>query len=110
MPKRAGRICAHPGCNEIIYEGGRCAKHREVFHDQPYRQWYLSERWQIIRRQQLLLFPWCAECWKHGLMIEATEVDHIIPHRGNETLFWGGALQSLCPSCHSEKTQQETHG
>ena len=107
MPKRAGRICAQPGCSEIVHSGSRCAKHREVFHQQPYRAWYQSERWQSIRKQQLLLFPWCADCWKQGQMIQATEVDHVIPHRGDEQAFYAGPFQSLCASHHSQKTQLE---
>jgi 5-methylcytosine-specific restriction endonuclease McrA len=33
--------------------------------------------------------------------VPASEVDHIVPVRGNARAFWFGALQSLCPSCHS---------
>ena len=110
MPKRAGRICAQPGCDEIVYDGGRCAKHREIFHNQPYRAWYQTERWQAIRKQQLFLFPWCMECWKKGKMVQAIEVDHVIPHRGNEAAFYAGPFQSLCSSCHGEKTAQEMRG
>lgn len=47
--------------------------------------------------------PLCRECWVHGRVTEATQVDHIVP------LAEGGTndpdnLQSLCHSCHSRKT------
>jgi len=39
---------------------------------------------------------------------KAVVVDHITPHRGNETLFWDKVnWQGLCLSCHSRKTLAE---
>lgn len=41
----------------------------------------------------------------------ATEVDHIIPHRGDQQLFWDtNNWQGLCKPCHSRKTAQEDGG
>jgi 5-methylcytosine-specific restriction protein A len=38
----------------------------------------------------------------------ATEVDHIIPHKGDMKLFWDSDnWQGLCKSCHSKKTAKE---
>ena len=38
----------------------------------------------------------------------ATDVDHIIPHRGDKKLFWdSGNWQSLCHECHSRKSYSE---
>jgi hypothetical protein len=31
---------------------------------------------------------WCAECRKHNRLRCSTQTDHIIPHNGDETLFW----------------------
>lgn len=109
MPYRAGRICAHPGCNEIVYTGSRCRAHVETFHDQPYRQWYRSSRWREIRTTQLQREPWCAMCMAEGRMTPATEVDHIIPHRGNEHKFYSGPFQSLCGKHHAMKTHGEIY-
>jgi 5-methylcytosine-specific restriction endonuclease McrA len=39
--------------------------------------------------------------------VEATEADHIVPHRGDVKLFMHGDLQSLCHRCHSKKTMTE---
>ena len=42
-------------------------------------------------------------------MEAATVVDHVVPHRGNSTLFWQGELQSLCFSHHNSSKQHEEH-
>ncbi|TWT91412.1 HNH endonuclease [Neorhodopirellula pilleata] len=43
----------------------------------------------------------CKEC---GERI-ASQVDHIVPHRGDPKLFWSRSnWQGLCHSCHSRKT------
>jgi len=45
------------------------------------------------------------ECERKGHVIPATVVDHIIPHRGDETLFWDESnWQALCKKCHDRKT------
>jgi hypothetical protein len=37
--------------------------------------------------------------------------DHVIEHKGDETLFWQGELQTLCPDHHDiTKQQQESRG
>ncbi len=47
---------------------------------------------------------------RQGIYTPATEVHHLIPHRGNIDLFLGSPLESLCKSCHSRKTSEEFHG
>jgi 5-methylcytosine-specific restriction protein A len=43
-----------------------------------------------------------------GRYRKATVVDHIIPHRGDEKLFWDrDNWQALCKSCHDHKTWTE---
>lgn len=39
----------------------------------------------------------------------ATLTDHVIPHRGDMTLFWNehGNWQSMCKHCHDRKTRFE---
>ena len=50
-------------------------------------------------------YPLCAECLKNGRTEPATVVDHIVPHRGNQDLFWNiRNWQPLCKACHDEKT------
>jgi 5-methylcytosine-specific restriction enzyme A len=62
-------------------------------------------KWQQFRKAFLFKNPLCNECRKTGKVTIATEVDHIIPHRGDTKLFWKtGNHQSLCKPHHSAKT------
>ena len=50
----------------------------------------------------------CEECRKQGRFVKATVVDHIVPHRGDQKLFWDEAnWQPLCKPCHDKKTWNE---
>ncbi len=43
--------------------------------------------------------------------MQADVADHVIPHKGDEQLFWFGELQSLCKPHHDgTKQQQELRG
>jgi len=45
------------------------------------------------------------ECRSYERLTPATVVDHIIPHRGDERLFWDETnWQPLCKQCHDKKT------
>lgn len=68
--------------------------------------------WQKARKGYLLRHPLCVHCLEHGLVTAATDVDHIVPHRGDPTLFWDfdGNVQALCKACHSRKTAAEDGG
>ena len=67
--------------------------------------------WRKASKAFLVAHPLCAECLKHGITKPATEVDHIIPHKGNKDLFWNqNNWQSLCHECHSRKTVKEDGG
>lgn len=48
----------------------------------------------------------CKPCAKRGIYSPATEVDHIINKKagGSDEM---SNLQSICPTCHAEKTQKE---
>ncbi len=47
-------------------------------------------------------------CQWHGHVTAATVVDHIVPHRGDNALFWDSAnnWQSLCGPCHDRHKQR----
>jgi HNH endonuclease len=46
-----------------------------------------------------------------GRLTPGTCVDHIVPHRGDMTLFWDPTnWQTLCDSCHGKKTTREDGG
>lgn len=51
---------------------------------------------------------WCALCPPNDKHL-AEELDHIIPHRGNEALYRDESnWQMVCKSCHSRKTAAES--
>ena len=105
------RMCKHPGCMKLTAEGW-CPVHKPKHERKQSASWhhlYTNPRfgWQHRRSAQLAREPFCRECSKRGLRVRATEVDHVIPHRGNVELFCKGELQSLCHRCHSSKTMRE---
>lgn len=65
-------------------------------------------RWQKASKQYLALNPLCVHCREAGMTIAATDVDHIIPHRGDQKLFWDQSnWQSLCEFHHGRKSAGE---
>lgn len=109
------RRCRHPGCRMLTAEG-YCPAHKPKHIRQESAAWhylYTDPRygWARRRAQQLIDEPFCRECTKAGRSrVPATDVDHVIPHRGNVELFTTGQLQSLCHSCHTRKTMAEIYG
>ncbi|HHM4835725.1 TPA: HNH endonuclease [Pseudomonas aeruginosa] len=68
-------------------------------------------RWQQARARYLAKHPLCRLCSDAGKVVAATEVDHIIPHRGDMELFWQESnWMALCKVCHSKKTATEDGG
>lgn len=74
-------------------------------------------RWERERKYFILKHPFCAACNKKKIITLGTEVDHVVPHKGDMILFWNqDNWQTLCHSCHSRKTaaedmgQWDTHG
>ena len=98
-----------PYCSQHAAAHGRAF--RSVEHRKEAARLYRSGQWQALRRQQLTLQPLCAECLKRGVYTLASEVDHVVPHRNDERLFYDPLnLQSLCHPCHSQKTAREDGG
>lgn len=112
--------CRRAGCPELVRGGGYCDKHQRTARrtrrdTQGERgvsgEWhglYYTARWREMRAEQLIIEPYCRDCSAHGIRSAATDVDHIVPHRGDRKLFYDKTnLQSLCHSCHSRKTIAE---
>jgi len=108
------RPCRHSGCSALVSDG-YCEKHRPKRTNdrseeaQGWRWMYGTDLWKyILRPEQLLDEPLCRECAKRGVRTWATDVDHIVDHKGSWALFSDpGNLESLCHSCHSRKTARE---
>lgn len=111
------RPCKHPGCTQLVRDG-YCTAHQPRRVDSrtdEAKRWhrlYDQDIWRkVLRPLQLAEEPYCRECAKHGVTTRATEVDHIVPHKGDKTLFLDRANhQSLCHICHSRKTAAENGG
>lgn len=74
----------------------------------PWRRWYAMPVWrQQIRPAQLAREPLCRRCRDRGEMVEATVVNHVIPHRGVWAAFIAGPFESLCKPCHDGEVQRE---
>lgn len=71
-------------------------------------QWhhlYNSNKWRVAKNEFLKRYPYCVVC---GAL--ATVVDHVVPHRGNEDLFWDeNNWQPLCTAHHGAKTMKENN-
>lgn len=69
---------------------------------------YHTQQWRKVRAFVLSGNPLCKECIKQGRVTEATDVDHIIPVRVDDSGFFALAnLQPLCASCHRSKSAKE---
>lgn len=65
-------------------------------------------KWQKAREAFLRENPLCVMCTAQGVVNVATVVDHITPHRGDQSLFWRRSnWQSLCSTHHSRDKQRE---
>lgn len=108
------RYCAHPGCSALVARG-YCPAHQRTRRAEERRTYAPStrygRRWARLRASVLAASPWCVVCQQAGQLEPATDVDHIVPHRGDPDVFWDRQnLQPLCHACHSRKTAEETLG
>ena len=119
MPRSAPSQCTYPNCAEVTYIGTRCSKHRvkrNQAQDKQYRNredrreltaFYQSIQWRRLRQYHITRNPLCALCAQEGLTVVADVVDHIEEIRDNPSRkLDAGNLQSLCHSCHNNKTAE----
>lgn len=66
-------------------------------------------KWQKARATYLKTHPLCVMCQAEGRVEPATVVDHIVPHEGDQDLFWNDSnWQPLCERHHNTvKAEQE---
>lgn len=108
MPSRAPRICG--ACGHTHLTGEQCAiiaartKARNAKHDAKRpsaRQRGYNAEWDKARAAFLAVYSSCARCGAN-----ATVVDHRIPHKGDDALFWDRRnWQPLCSHCHNSHKQ-----
>lgn len=113
MPYKPRRPCKHPNCPELVpYGQAYCDTHKPLHPTTEQRPSANSrgytKRWQKASKQYLQVHPLCVRCLAAGRLRTATVVDHITPHRGDQTLFWDkNNWQALCKPCHDRKTWTE---
>ena len=111
MPYRSNIPCKHPGCAALIPHGQMYCEEHKPLHTKD--RAHAAERgygakWQRERRKFLESNPFCVKCYEEGHITMATVVDHIIPHRGDQKLFWDRSnWQPLCEHHHNVKTMTE---
>jgi len=122
------KICAASGCEEFALLGLSHCEHHEAARQTKLKArrakaktseaalmasaLYNDPKWKAARLAFLRAHPLCVDCGELGVIEAATDVDHIMPHKGDRKLFWDRSnWQALCHSCHSRKTAREVfHG
>lgn len=108
MPVRAPRVCGL--CGGVHLSGERCPKAK--VQDRERKARFDAKRpcartrgytrtWDAERKAYLKTHPTCARCGE-----PASVVDHVIPHKGDDRLFWDRTnWQPLCRHCHNSHKQ-----
>lgn len=119
MPLRPQRPCRASGCRALHRNAaGYCDAHadqvkshaREKPRESSTSRGY-GYKWQQARAGYLAKHPLCIRCQARGIVVVATDVDHVVPHKGDMALFWDRSnWQALCGPCHSKKTASEDGG
>jgi 5-methylcytosine-specific restriction protein A len=109
------RMCNFPGCTVLIDPSERyCLKHKKEKSSNSRKPFenaqrsnnnlYHTAQWKNLRKKVLKDNNYCVYCGSRENLV----IDHIIPPRGNEDLFFSeNNLQVVCHRCHSLKTAQE---
>ena len=106
MPYRPKKPCRHPGCANLT-DGRYCEEHischPEVTRSASKRGY--GSKWRTSCKAYLREHPLCEICKRNGKYVQATVVDHIKPHRGDNKLFLDKSnWQILFKNCHDKKT------
>lgn len=106
MPYKPKKPCSHPGCANLTDKQFCSVHEKKGFSERENaaKRGY-DQRWRKARLIFLKKNPLCMRCLSEGRYERATVVDHIIPHRGDKSLFWDESnWQALCKKCHDQKT------
>ena len=109
MPMNPKKPCKHPACPELT-STAYCEYHTRMHkNDRPSAsERGYDSRWIKAKKRFLNSNPICKRCQEEGRITAAQVVDHRIPHRGDQTLFWDESnWQPLCMRCHNRKTRLE---
>lgn len=73
----------------------------------PWKGRLYGRRWKAASKAFLDARPLCEcdGCRAAGRVTAAEVVDHVVPHRGDEALFWDGSnWRPMAKRCHDRKT------
>lgn len=104
MPTKPLRVCAAPGCGELVPRG-HCPAHQikqsdRRKHDPEQRRFYNSHRWQKIRAAIRSRYPVCQVC--HDALSE--QVHHKDGDwRNNDP----ANLEGICKDCHASESGRQ---
>ena len=116
------RACSVFGCGQIMPCSRHSRRNRKPT-DAQGKPRTTSERgygwrWQKASATFLKHYPLCGDrpdnmppvmsrCYDEGRAVQAKQVDHIVPHKGDSRLFWDTRhnWQSLCASCGTRKSR-----
>jgi 5-methylcytosine-specific restriction enzyme A len=112
------KLCGAPSCRSLAEKGKNyCEVHRNyqaehakfLQEKRPWERWYHRAHWRNLRMLVLHRDPICM--WKEGCRQPSTDADHIVPHKGDWSLFCDLTnLQGLCAAHHTHKTNTEDGG
>lgn len=116
MGSKAPKLCKHPRCGALVFDGAYCSAHKvdqradRLQGQKEYNarraetdRLYSSQRWRKLSVVFRKRHPLCCECEAQGLVRVADLVDHIQPAKARPDLFfeWSN-LRSLCQRHHNE--------
>ncbi|OLP56658.1 endonuclease [Rhizobium rhizosphaerae] len=92
--------------------GDEQARLRERDRNVTWRKWYKTARWERLRQEILIRDNYT--CRQTGVICagkhpapDSPVVDHVVPHRGDEALFWNpDNLQCVSKDYHDRIKQQ----
>ncbi len=110
MPNLPPKRCGSPGCKQFVPAFTKyCEEHQSKMWKKidcnrgGKDKFYDSKAWRTIREYVLARNPLCRLCEGN----QAVLVDHIIPRQQGGADLDLDNLQSLCQSCHNQKTAKE---
>ena len=108
MPYKPIMLCRHPGCAALVPAGQKYCEEHKPLHSKPAAERGYGYNWWKASKEFLVRHLMCMKCRDKGNLMKATVVDHIIPYRGDQKLFWDqNNWQSLCKKHHDQKTSRE---
>lgn len=116
MPSSAPTPCRSPMCPNMATNRGRCADHQGEVRTAARQysrhrreagkvdKFYDSAAWRAVRRTHLQREPLCRMCAADDVITPAKLVDHLVERKDGGADFDRNNLQSLCHTCHQQKT------